>query len=56
MYALNQPEVLINHASEKFDAQGRLTDAATRTRIRDMLLALVEWTHRVSIGAPALTS
>jgi chromate reductase len=56
MYALNQPEVLINHASEKFDAQGKLTDAATRTRIRDMLLALVDWTHRVSLGAPAFTS
>jgi chromate reductase len=56
MYALNQPEVLINHASEKFDAQGKLTDAATRTRIRDMLLGLVEWTHRVSLAAPAFTS
>jgi chromate reductase len=56
MYALNQPEVLINHASEKFDAQGRLTEGGTRTRIRDMVLALVEWTQRVSLGVPALTS
>src|SRR5919109_5504728 len=49
MYPLNQPEVLINHANQKFDAQGNLTDEGTRNRIREMLLALVEWTNRVSV-------
>jgi chromate reductase len=48
MYPLNQPEVLINHANQKFDAQGNLTDEGTRNRIREMLLALVEWTNRVA--------
>src|SRR5881396_3963112 len=58
MYALNQPEVLINHANQKFDAKGNLTDEPTRERIRQMLAALIDLTHRVPApgGAPAVTS
>ena len=58
MYALNQPEVLINHANQKFDAKGNLTDEPTRERIRQMLAALIDLTHRVAApgGAPAVTS
>ena len=56
MYALNQPEVLINNSAEKFDAQGKLTDEKTRARIREMLAALVEWTHRIAAPAAAATS
>ena len=54
MYALNQPEMLINHANEKFDAKGNLTDEPTRERIRQMLAALIDLTQRVA--APVLTS
>ena len=54
MYALNQPEVLINHANEKFDAKGNLTDEPTRERIRQMLAALIDLTQRVA--APVATS
>ena len=42
MPALNQPEVLINNAGDKFDAQGKLTDEKTRQRIRQQLEALVQ--------------
>ena len=54
MYALNQPEVLINHADKKFDAKGNLTDEPTRERIRQMLAALIDLTQRVA--APVVTS
>ena len=54
MYALNQPEVLINHANQKFDAKGNLTDEPTRERIRQMLAALIDLTQRVA--APVVTS
>jgi chromate reductase, NAD(P)H dehydrogenase (quinone) len=59
MYALNQPEVLINHATQKFDAKGNLTDEPTRERIRQMLAALIDLTRRLrtpAAAAAALTS
>jgi hypothetical protein len=42
-----QPEVLIGQASDKFDAQGNLTDEATRGFVRDLLRNLVDWTRRL---------
>ncbi len=50
MPALNQPEVLIDHANEKFDAAGNLTNAATRDRIRQQLAALAQLTEQ--LGEP----
>jgi chromate reductase len=47
MHPLNKPEVLIGQAQTKFDAEGRLTDEAGRGFIRDLLIALVEWTQRI---------
>ncbi|MCL5430169.1 MAG: NAD(P)H-dependent oxidoreductase [Candidatus Marsarchaeota archaeon] len=47
MHALNMPEVIVNNAMEKFDANGNLTDAKTREKIREQLKALVEWTERL---------
>ena len=47
MYPLNQPEVMINNAAQKFDAQGNLTDEKTREFIRKQLIALVAWTKRL---------
>jgi chromate reductase len=44
---LNRPEVMISNASERFDADGNLTDDGTRQRIRKLLEALVAWTERV---------
>jgi chromate reductase len=51
MPALNQPEVMIARARDKFDAQGVLTDADTRKRIQDLVAALVAWTRRLTAGA-----
>jgi len=52
MFPFNKPEVLLMRAKEKFDADGRLTDETARGLIRDLLLALVEWTRRLQQRAP----
>ena len=43
---VNTPSVMIGQAAEKFDAQGRLTDEATRQMIGKLLAALAECTRR----------
>ena len=45
-YAFPQPEMLVAHAQEKFDDQGRLTDEKTRDFLRNLLGALAEWAIR----------
>ena len=47
MLPLNKPEVLVMHAQEKFDSSGRLVDKTTRTFVRDLLIALADWTRRL---------
>jgi len=51
MHPINKPEVLIGQAQTKFDAEGRLTDEATRGFIRDMLVALAAWTRQIAAKA-----
>ena len=46
--ALPQPEILVYRAHEKFDAEGRLTDAKTRDFLGKLLVELLEWTRRLS--------
>ena len=48
MFPVNQPEVMIGNASERFDAQGNLTDDGTKDFIRQLLQSLVDWTRRIS--------
>jgi chromate reductase len=50
MFPINQPEVMIGNAQERFDSQGNLTDDATKEFIRQLLQNLMEWTRR--IGQP----
>ena len=47
MFPVNQPEVMIGAAHERFDAEGNLTDEATREYVRRLLQSLVEWTRRI---------
>ncbi len=47
MYPLNQPEVMVPFAQDKVDENGRLKDAKTREKIRELLEALVVWTRRL---------
>jgi chromate reductase, NAD(P)H dehydrogenase (quinone) len=48
MHPLNKPEVLIGLAHTKFDAEGGFTDEAGRGFIRDMLVALEQWTRIIA--------
>jgi chromate reductase len=48
MFPLNQPEVMIGNAAQRFDAQGNLTDEATKEFIRRLLRNLAAWTRRLA--------
>jgi chromate reductase len=45
MFALNDPEVMIGKAQERFDAQGNLTDAKSREKVKELVEALAAWTR-----------
>jgi chromate reductase, NAD(P)H dehydrogenase (quinone) len=47
MYAVNQPEVMIAGAAQRFDAQGNLTDETSKKLIQQLLQNLVAWRQRV---------
>ena len=46
IFAVNQPEVMIGAAHDKFDAEGNLTDETTKGLIRQLLENLVAETGR----------
>jgi chromate reductase len=48
--AVLQPEILVYRAHEKFDAEGRLTDAKTREFIALLLSHLADWTRLLQSG------
>lgn len=48
MFPLNQPEVMIGTATERFDKEGNLTDETTKNFIRELLQNLVDWTWRLA--------
>ena len=50
MLPVNQPEVLIDNAAARFNADGQLTDAPTRDFIRTLLEGLDSWTRLVGGG------
>lgn len=45
-YALQQPEVLLSRAHEKFDAEGRLTHEPSREFLRGFMATFHEWLRR----------
>src|SRR6187200_1611854 len=50
MYPVNGPEVIVNFAQQKFDANGKLIDENTKTFLRQLLQNLVNWTRRLTKG------
>ena len=46
-FAMPQPELLVFKAHEKFDAEGRLIDEATRQHLQRFLVAFGGWIRRV---------
>ncbi len=51
-HAVPQPELLVFHANEKFHAQGRLTDEATRKFVQSHLAAFETWVQRFKMEPP----
>ncbi len=47
---LTKPEIFINVAHTKFDADGKLTDEATRKILGDQMLAFERWIQRVRVA------
>jgi chromate reductase, NAD(P)H dehydrogenase (quinone) len=52
MFPLNQPEVMIAYADEKFDEEGNLKDAKTAQKIQGLLEALAAWTRSLKKTRP----
>ena len=50
MYPLNQPEVMIAGAGERFDAAGNLLDGKAKDLIRQLLESLASWTRQLQKG------
>jgi hypothetical protein len=50
MLPVPRPEVFVLAAWEKFDAQGRLNNAADEKQITDLLAALSDWTLMLKRG------
>ena len=46
-YAMQQPEILVARAREKFDDEGRLVDDTTREYLGKFLAAFADWIARV---------
>lgn len=51
MYPLNRPEVMVPFATDKVDADGNLTDAKSRDKVKELIIALVSWTRRLRHGS-----
>ncbi len=47
MYPLNRPEVMVPFAADKVDKTGKVTDAKTREKIKELLESLVSWTKEL---------
>jgi chromate reductase, NAD(P)H dehydrogenase (quinone) len=47
MFPINQPEVMISNAAQKFDEQGNLIDQKTKEFITRLLQRLVAWTNKL---------
>lgn len=47
LHVLNQPEVMIGNAAQRFDAEGNLTDEKSREFIASQLKALVAWAEKL---------
>ena len=49
MHAVNRPEVIVTLAAQKIDQNGRLTEEHTKEKIKELLVALVELTNKISV-------
>jgi chromate reductase len=47
MLPLNRPEIMVPFAEKKFDETGKLIDEATREKVKELVMALVEWVRKM---------
>ncbi len=47
MHPINHPEVILAHAEDNVDENGKLTNQVTRDLIRELLTELVRWTKKL---------
>ncbi len=47
MHPINQPQLLVARAQEKFDSDSKLTDEKIREALRTLLATFVEWTRKL---------
>ena len=47
MHAVNQPEVMVANASQKFDNEGNLSDDVAANLIKQLLTNLRDWTRKL---------
>ncbi len=52
MHPLNQPEVMVPFATEKFDDKGNLIDETARKKVSELLVALGNWTLKLKESRP----
>jgi chromate reductase, NAD(P)H dehydrogenase (quinone) len=50
MHPINKPQVAVTNAKTRLDASGEFTDPAIRDSVRQLLVALEEWTRRLKRG------
>jgi chromate reductase len=48
MHPVNQPEVMISAAHQRFDKEGNLTDETSKKLIHQLLSELINWTKRIA--------
>jgi chromate reductase len=46
-FPLNRPEIMVPFAEKKFDETGRLTDEATREKVKELVVELVKWIKKL---------
>ena len=42
-HIMNRPEIMVSFAENKFDQTGRLTDEVTRQKVKEFMVALLQW-------------
>lgn len=50
---MNYPQMLVATGTEKFDQNGKLTDAETREKLQAFVNAFVDWTNKLKQGGIA---
>lgn len=48
IHPVNRPEIMVGLAQKKFDAHGRLIDEKTKELVKNLLIALADWTKKIN--------